>query len=295
MLLQLRVSWLPFLLGVSLLICGGTLTVILPSRSFAWYAGLILANVSVPILLLAVPPGSTRVVIGGSVFGFVCASILAASSVYAGLAVVDGAVRARSCMSVSLVFLRALQYFVQAAINAWIGLSWLRGAVQRALGGRLASCGIGALSIRQVHASAWDKTRALYLLSTLNLVALLLGFEGLLSFHTDPEFVPILTLLVADALIALLTAITRVRVRVMECLAAGGVGLHAAAGVASLLGAAEPGEAIADARSFLRAISLDSLELQGLEPEQTLEQKRFWYERSQPAVFDSIDALVSHS
>jgi hypothetical protein len=76
-LLHLRVTWLPFSLGILLLVSGGSIIIFTPALSFGWYMGLICANVSVPILLLACPPGISYVVGIGALLGFVAASILA--------------------------------------------------------------------------------------------------------------------------------------------------------------------------------------------------------------------------
>lgn len=312
-----RVSWPPLAAGVLIGLIAAGLYAGTPAHSALWYIGGALASAVLPLLVLALPPTDAHAVRAVTWFVVVFLAVACGASAAAGLAHVQHDLGARACRG-SLRFRLDAVALLYAAGACACGSCYLLGAV---------ALRRGSVPTRRLLLRLWRVAGCVYAAHAAAGAYHLLATLALAPTPTRPEasLLPMGLFVAVTLGGAAFCVHPSVQLRVHNWLAARGEGVSAAAGIATLLGSTQDAQhAIATAESRFRCISADKLTPAVFERARQPTPRgaelpsaaamlslagggggggsasvapvdNSWYELSEPAAIDGVDAFVSHS
>lgn len=230
----------PLFLGTGLSMAGCYLVFRAPWREF--YGGILLLHAGPWLLVLLLSSRDARM--ARDVLASLCAfcAVLSSALAYTAYRRHLNQTNAGSVMDI-----------IADALVLLGGLSFLL-----ACGWATACLNIGVQGPRAVLPRLWRGSGACFLVASL-------GYTIRAVLHTD-ELAVLAPLVATVASLGLLAAFSSLRTRVHQSLAMVGEGISAAAGIAELLGEFTPQQALAIAAKTFRAVPLDKLRREHLEP-----------------------------
>ncbi|KAG8461360.1 hypothetical protein KFE25_010547 [Diacronema lutheri] len=289
-----RVTGIPLALGVACGVIGSALITVSDVSSTAWTIGAELTVCCLPLLLLSAPPTERRNVTLASLASIAFFVGIGATNARTALAMHAQAARLPSCATAAHLFTLVHAYGI-TAVHPWAAalLTAARHLRRLLASSRAARALGGAISTREQLAHLWSTAAWVYAVC-----ALAWGWTHALVGSTTPRYATTglckigIPFLVVFLCCAAFCANGRVRRRLHAWLVARGDGIGAAAGIAVLIGNADPRSAVADGERRLRAVPCAQLTVDVFASSAV---SAHWIGMSVPAELDAVDAFVSHS
>jgi len=297
---KLRFTWIPLTLGIAFGLTGVLLRPawspnMLSDEVPRTVTVLALLYVSIPLTLMSAPPNSATVAVGLCLLYIVMLALTTYLNLLQAARFVHNTIIATPVCGMRYHLVIRMQVFIILGVVHMLAIAVLLTRLIQHSASRIPLGWLRPITTRDLLRSMWHTIGYIYSASACAWLIFVAAYGAIVpAWRTTTMFAGLVGMLFLWVPVTVIAFSTRVRARVHAWLAARGHGVSAAAGVAALIGDADPQDAIAEGRRRLRAISLSDAVLEA-DVFSSSAPSEYWRSMCVPAELDSIDVFVSHS
>ncbi|KAJ1621454.1 hypothetical protein T492DRAFT_914248 [Pavlovales sp. CCMP2436] len=297
---NLRFTWIPLTLGIAFGLGGVLLRQawspnMLSDDVARTVPVLVLIYVSIPLALVSAPPSSAHVVVGLCLLYIVMLALTTYLNLLQAARFVHNTIIATPVCGMRYHLVIRMQVFIILGVVHMLAIAVLLTRLIQHSASRIPLGWLRPITTRDLLRSMWHTIGYIYSASACAWLIFVAAYGAIVpAWRTTTMFAGLVGMLFLWVPVTVIAFSTRVRARVHAWLAARGHGVSAAAGVAALIGDADPQDAIAEGRRRLRAVSFSGAVLEA-DVFSSSAPSEYWRSMCVPAELDSIDVFVSHS
>ncbi|KAJ1621462.1 hypothetical protein T492DRAFT_847029 [Pavlovales sp. CCMP2436] len=265
---NLRFTWIPLTLGIAFGLTGVLLRPawspnMLSDEVPRTVTVLALLYVSIPLTLMSAPPNSATVAVGLCLLYIVMLALTTYLNLLQAARFVHNTIIATPVCGMRYHLSIRMHLYTFIGVAYLLAIAVLLTRLIQHSASRIPLGWLRPITTRDLLLSMWRTIGAVYSASACAWLIFVAAYGAIVpAWRTTTMFAGMVGFLFLWAPVTVFAFSTRVRARVHAWLAARGHGVSAAAGVAALIGDADPQDAIAEGRRRLRAVSFSGAVLE---------------------------------